>query len=317
MRDLAIGADVGATKIASACVTRAGEILATSQTATRVELGADAVIGQLASELNALAARESGAICGVGIGVPGLVNPIAGIVIRAVNMHWQNVALRDRVRARLAFDLPVRVDNDVRAALRGEALAGAGRGCPDFVLLTIGSGLGTAAMVNGRVVHGAHYFASEGGHFVIDPQGRVCNCGLRGCAETVVSGPGLIETTRDYLRQGHASSLDAETLTTKAVLDAARAGDPAALAALEKMGEWLGIIMASASAWLNPARIIIGGGLGNAAFDLLYAPARETYAQRVLRGSQAGVEILRSQVESSAVGAAALAFEAEMGPVPA
>lgn len=309
MSDLAIGADVGATKIASACITRAGEILATRQTPTRVEQGADAVIGQIAGEINALAARAPGTLCGVGIGVPGLVNPGAGIVINAVNMHWQDIALRDRVRAQLAFDLTVRVENDVRAALRGEALAGAGRGCADFVLLTIGSGLGTAAMVNGHIVHGANYFASEGGHFVIDPQGQPCSCGLRGCAETVLSGAGLLATTRKFLQEGYASFLQAESLTTNTVLEAARANDPAAVAAIGKMGEWLGIIMASASAWLNPARIVIGGGLGNAAFDLLYAPARKTYAQRVLRGSREGVVIVRSQVETSAVGAAALAFD--------
>jgi predicted NBD/HSP70 family sugar kinase len=136
----------------------------------------------------------------------------------------------------------------------------------------------------------------------------LCTCGLRGCAETVLSGRGLIATTRELLLKRFPSSLDAETLTTNDILDAAFKSDPAALGAIEKMGEWLGVVMASASAWLNPARMIIGGGLGNAAFDLLLPPASETYAQRVLRGSQTGVQIVRSQVESSAVGAAALAL---------
>ncbi len=305
----AIGVDVGATKIASALVTREGKIIAARQTATLVDQGAVAVIQRIAAEINALVAEHTETLCGVGIGVPGLVNPDAGIALNAVNMGWQNIALRDLLTAQLVANLAVRVENDVRASARGEFLFGAARSCNDFVLITIGSGLGTAAMVNGSVIHGANFFASEAGHFVIDPHGRVCNCGLRGCVETVVSGRGLIETTREFLQRGDASTLDPNALTTQTILEAARAQDSAATAAIEKMGEWLGIVMASASAWLNPARIIIGGGLGNAAYDLLYAPVREAYTQRVLRGSQMGVEILRSQVESSAVGAAALAFD--------
>lgn len=304
----AIGVDVGATKIASAIVTRDGVVQATRQTATRVEQGADMVIRRIADEINALMQQDGGEISGIGVGVPGLVNPEAGIVIDAANMRWQNIALREPLVALLDANLSVYVENDVRGAARGEFLFGAARGVNDFVLLTIGSGLGTAAMVNGQIIHGAYFFASEAGHFVIDPQGRACTCGLRGCAETVVSGRGLIANAREFLQRNYPSVLDPDALTTTAILDAARANDSAALAALEKMGECLGIVMASASAWLNPARIIIGGGLGNAAFDLLYAPARESYSQRVLRGSQANVEILRSQVESSAVGAAALAF---------
>jgi glucokinase len=309
MDETAIGVDIGATKIASARVTREGKILARRETQTRVERGADAVIHDLANEITALAEDDAGEIRGAGIGVPGLVNPDFGVVIRAVNMRWQNIPLAERLRAALGRAMPVWVDNDVRAALRGEALFGAGRECADFVLLTIGSGLGSAAMVNGQVVRGARHFASEAGHFVIDPQGRACSCGLRGCAETVLSGDGLVETTREFLAKQYPSALEPTALTTRAILEAARASDPAALAAVERMGEWLGIVMASATAWLNPARIIIGGGLGNAAFDLLYAPAVESYAGHVLGASREGVEITRSQVQSSALGGAALAFQ--------
>jgi glucokinase len=278
----AIGVDVGATKIALALVTRAGRVVSARQTETRVPEGTDAVIHRIASEVDALAAVADEAILGVGVGVPGLVNPDAGVVVHAVNMGWTNVPLRERVRAQIGLNVPVRVENDLRGAARGEFLFGAARGMDDFVLFSIGSGFGSAAMVHGQVVHGANFFASELGHFVIDPQGRVCTCGLRGCAETVLSGRGLIDTTRDVLKRGIASTLHADDLTTNAILDAARQHDAAACAALEKMGEWLGIVMASASAWLNPARMVLGGGLGLAAFDLLYKPACDSYTQRVL-----------------------------------
>lgn len=309
MGPIAIGVDVGATKIATAAVTPSGQVVATRQAATRVEQGPDAVIARIVSEIEALAAERNERLCGVGVGVPGLVNPVEGIVLDAVNMGWHDVPLRPAIAARLGARVPVHVENDVRSAVRGEALFGAGRGVKDFVLLTLGSGLGSAAMVNGQLIHGAHFFASEVGHLVLDVNGRRCNCGLNGCAETVLSGPGLVATARELLGAGAPSILESgDQLDAHDILRAARKGDAVAIAALDKVGEWLGIIMATALAWLNPGLYIIGGGLGLAAFDLILCRARAEYAIRVLPPAQQGVEIVRSQVESSAVGAAALAF---------
>ncbi len=309
MEPIAIGVDVGATKIAAAAVSRSGQVLATRQRATQVEQGPDAVVARIAAEIEALVAERAEPVCGVGIGVPGLVNPSDGVVLDAVNMGWARVLLRSQVAAQLALKLPVYVENDVRSAARGEALFGAGRGVNDFVLLALGSGLGSAALVNGQMVHGAHFVAPELGHLVLDVNGRRCNCGLNGCAETVLSGPGLIATMREFLAVGIPSSLrDIEPLSTRDILEAARQGDAAACAALGKVGEWLGIVMATASAWFNPLRFIIGGGFGLAAFDLIEKPALAQYRVRVLRAGQQGVELVPSQVDSSAVGAAALAF---------
>lgn len=311
MESIAIGVDVGATKIATAAVKPSGQVVAARQTATRVGQGPDAVIARIVSEIEALAAERTGRLRGVGVGVPGLVNPIEGIVLDAVNMGWHDVPLRAAIVARLGARVPVHVENDVRGAVRGEALFGAGRGVKDFVLLALGSGLGSAAMVNGQLIHGAHFFASEVGHLVLDVNGRRCNCGLNGCAETVLSGPGLVATTRELLGAGVPSVLQAgDELDAHDILRAAQQGDAAALAALDKVGEWLGVVMATASAWLNPGLFIIGGGFGLAAFDLVLDRARAEYAVRVLPPGQQGVEIVRSQVESSAVGAAALAFAA-------
>lgn len=309
MDSIAIGVDVGATKIAAAAVTPSGHVVSARQTATLVEEGPDAVIERIRTEIKALASETGGLLSGVGIGVPGLVNPDEGIVLDAVNMGWHNVLLRAPIAAQLVPNVPVYVENDVRSAARGEALFGAGRGVKDFVLLTLGSGLGSAAMVNGQVIHGAHFFASEAGHLVLDVNGRRCNCGLNGCAETVLSGPGFVATTREFIAAGPPSTLpDKEQLSTHEILVAARQGDVAAMAALDRVGEWLGIVMATASAWLNPERFIIGGGFGLAAFDLIATRARAAYGVRVLRPSQQGVKVVRSQVESSAVGAAALVF---------
>lgn len=307
MNGIAIGVDVGATKIASAAVTPEGKVVAARQTRTDAGQGPDAVIARMVTEIEALASARNETVIGVGIGVPGLVNPGEGLVIRAVNMGWQEVPLRSQVQERLGMRVPVYVENDLRTAARGEAMFGAGRGVKDFVLMTLGSGLGSAAMVDGRVVHGARFFASEAGHLALDVNGRRCKCGLKGCAETVLSGPGLIAETREILRAGIASTLqDRDTLTPQDILYAARQEDAAALAAMDKLGEWLGIVMATASVWLNPARFIIGGGLGLAAFDLIARRALAEYGVRALAASEDGAELVRSQVESSAVGAAAL-----------
>ena len=126
MESIAIGVDVGATKIAAAVVTPSGQVLAARQMETRVEQGVDSVIARIVSEIQALAAQRTEGLSGVGIGVPGLVNPGEGIVIHAVNMSWHNVPLRAPVAAQLGAHVPVYVENDVRSAARGEALFGAG-----------------------------------------------------------------------------------------------------------------------------------------------------------------------------------------------
>lgn len=309
---VAIGVDVGATKIASALVTREGNVIAARQTETRVHDGAEKIFARIAAEVNALAAQTRAPVAGVGIGTPGWVNPEHGMVLSAVNMDWENVALAQEIRARLVFDAAVHVQNDVKAAALGERLFGAARGTRDFFLLTIGSGLGSAAMANGALLHGARFLASELGHLVIDPQGRLCNCGHHGCAETVLSGRGLIAETRAALARGVPSQFHAsDDLTTHEIIAAAARGDAAACAAFHVMGEWLGIVIAAGVAWLNPARVILGGGLGLAAYDLLMPIAQQEVARRVLPGSDAKLMYARSEVTSSAVGAVALAFLAE------
>jgi len=308
----AIGVDLGATKIASALVTRKGNVIATRQTETRVSDGAEVIFARIAAEINALVAQTGAPIAGIGIGTPGWVDPEHGMVLSAVNMDWENVALAHGIRARLALDTAVHVQNDVQAAALGEWLFGAARGARDFILLTIGSGLGSAALANGALLYGARFLASELGHFVIDPNGRLCNCGHHGCAETVLSGRGLIAETRAALARGVPSQLrDSDDLTTHEIIAAAAREDDAACAAFYVLGEWLGIVIASGVTWLDPARVIVGGGLGLAAYDLLMPLAQQEVTRRVLPGSDAKMIYARSQVTSSAVGAAALAFLAE------
>jgi len=310
--DLAIGVDLGATKIASALVTAQGEIVASRQTLTEASEGPEAVLKRIAAEVNALAADAPSRVLGVGIGSPGQVDPRAGVVRNAVNLGWEIAPLAAGVRSQLTADAPVWIEKDANASAVGEYFFGAARGCDDFVYLAVGSGLGGGVFANGALVSGADHNASELGHLSLDPNGRLCSCGLRGCAETVISGKGLLALTREKLAgQTLPTHLTTSSdLTTAAVIAAAEVGDALALAALAEVARWLGLVMAVCVAVLNPARIVVGGGLGLAASDFLLTGAQSELRRRVLASSYQHLEIRRSQLTSSAVGAACLVWNA-------
>ena len=235
--------------------------------------------------------------------------PSEGVVRNAVNLGWDEVPLVSGVRGHLERDLPLFVQKDTNASALGEYYFGAARGCPDFVYLSIGSGLGGGIIANGQIITGAAWQSSELGHISLDPRGRPCACGLRGCAETVVSGPGLITLARERLASGSfTSALTKAELTSASILAAAREGDALALDVFAEMGTSLGIVMAACVAVLNPGRFVIGGGLGLAAFDLIVPPARCALAERVVKSSIEALDIIPSALQSSAIGPSCLVW---------
>jgi glucokinase len=307
---LAVGVDLGATKIASALVSDTGRVLAARQTLTLSQDGSEAVLKRIAAEVNALLASVTLPVAGIGIGTPGIIVPSEGVVRNAVNLGWDEVPLVSGVRNRLEHDLPVFGHKDTNASALGEFYFGAARGCSDFVYLSIGSGLVGGIIANGQIITGAAWQSSELGHISLNPQGRLCACGLHGCAETVVSGPGLIALTKERLISGSipTSLADAKELTSASILAAARAQDALALDVFAEMGEALGIVMAACVAVLNPARFVIGGGLGLAAFDLIVPSARRALAQRVIQSSIDTLDIIPSALQSSAIGPSCLVW---------
>lgn len=311
---LAIGVDLGATKIAAVLANRQGQIIAEERRPTQPEQGVAQVVANLVAGITTLiqAAREP--IAGIGIGTPGQVDPVTGIVRNAVNLGWQKVELVAQIQPHLPRSLPIYIQKDANAEVLGEAYFGAGQGAQNLVYLGLGSGLGGGALVNGQIVIGQNFTASEIGHLSLDPNGRACSCGLRGCAETVVSGPGLLAVTRAYLhRQLYPTQLsDSPQLTPQAVIAAAQAGDPLGQAVLAQVASWLGIVASAYVAILNPARIIIGGGVGRAAFELLLPGVQAELARRVLAPSLATLQIVPSQLSSSALGAASLVWQQEV-----
>jgi glucokinase len=310
-----IGIDVGATKIAAALVSSAGEVLATQRQETRAWEGAERVIARMSVMANQLIGsvldsknHSAPTLLGIGIGIPGEVNSQEGTVRDAVNLGWGEINLVTEIRRGLDIDAAIQIDTDANASTLGEFHFGAAQGHNNFVYLSIGSGLGSGIFVNGFLVTGATWKAADLGHVSLNPEGRTCKCGQRGCAETIVCGPGLLKLVGEYLDRGEYTSRlsGMEPLTTKQVITAAREGDELALAVLTEVGRHLGIVMTIAVSVTNPSLVVIGGGLGLAAFDLLVPVAKSELQKRVLPVLYKHLEVVPSGLDSSAIGAASI-----------
>lgn len=312
-RQLAIGIDVGATKIAAVLADKSGYTLLKINRPTRAERGATAVIHMVGDIIEEMLNRAPNAIVGIGIDTPGQVNPDKGIVRGATNLGWEEVNLVEALQDYLNLQLPIYVIRDAYAELIGEAYLGNGQGIKDLVYLGLGSGLGGGAMSNGRLITGSTLNASEIGHLSLDSNGRLCKCGLYGCAETIVSGDGIVATTRHWMKKKQWRTIlpDTKKLTAADVIYAARRKDDLATAVFNKAAQWLGQIMATYAIILNPSRIIIGGGFGKAAYPLLISGAKDELHRLALGMNCQNLQVLPSTITSSALGASCLVWHSQ------
>lgn len=305
----AIGVDMGGTKIAFALVDETGNVLASHRLPTLPEEGAEAVFDRIAEGIHYIFDQSPHAVTGIGIGCPGHLNPFTGIVYNATNLRWHDVPLKAGVEARLRTKLPIFIQQDANAAAVGEMYFGAAQNCPDFVYLAIGTGLGGAAVVSGKLLLGGDFAGMEVGHMPLSSNGRLCACGMRGCPEMYVSGIGLLAGVREHAPAFPASPLVAlSEQTTVAILDAARKGDSLALAVFDEMTDWLCAVMICCMGILNPLLFVVGGGMGHAAADLILPATRRKLAARTAAGIYQHIEIVESQITSSAVGASCLVW---------
>jgi glucokinase len=306
----AIGIDIGATKIASVLLSDSGEVVQSSQVLTLVEEGIEAVLDKIAKQILDFVRQSPGDLAGVGVGSPGKVDANHGIVHNAVNLGWEEVHLTEEIASRIKRSLPIWVQKDANLSALGEQYFGAGQGMRDFVYLGIGSGLGAGIISDGRLISGSDWYAADVGHLSVDPDGPLCVCGGRGCAETVASGPGLVRVTQQMLTDSLSNTLlsNGVELTPTDVLAAAHQQDRLALEALAEVGRVLGVIMSACTVILNPSRIIVGGGLGLAGYDFIVPAASQELMHRTTPASRGLMDILPSQVESPAIGAACLVW---------
>lgn len=309
MEQVAIGVDIGGTKIAFALVGRSGEILATYRLPTPVEDGPEAVFQQVGAGVNHLMQQTQQPVAGIGIGCPGHLNPRTGIVYNATNLAWIDIPLLDGVRAYVPAEIQLWLQKDANTAALGEMLFGAARGYDDFVLLTIGTGLGGGAVSSGEIVNGANNSGMEIGHMPFTPAGRLCRCGMHGCPEMYVSGVGLLAGAREYLPEFPQSVLVHESdLTTEAILRAFHQHDPLAVRLLDEAADWLCSVMIACMGILNPGLFVIGGGLGHAMYDHFSSNVKAKLAMRTRREIYREVPIMESQVQDSAIGPACLVW---------
>jgi glucokinase len=255
----AVGVDVGGTKATVVRIGADGEVMARTGGATP----AGDVPTLLETMRRSVEDVWDPGVTAIGVGAAGLVETGTGRVRYAPNIAWREV---DLAALLAGFGVPVFVDNDCTVATVGELLAGAGKGARDFLYVGVGTGIGGGIVSGGMVVHGAHGFAAEIGHIVVDPDGVRCGCGVRGCWETVASGSALDRIGRDRI---------GPDVTGRDVVVAARAGDPTALEIIAEVGGRLGEGIAGLVNVLDPAVVIVGGGAAVGAGDLLLEPARE------------------------------------------
>jgi len=281
---LTVGVDVGGTKVAAGVVDEQGQVLARVRRASTAQVpgAAEQVITDVVRELGASFPVEA-----VGVGAAGLVDETRSIVRFAPNLGWREQPLRAQLEQ--ATGLPVVVENDANAAAWGEYRFGAARGRDDVVMLTVGTGIGGALVMAGRLHRGRYGLAGEVGHLVLDKDGRHCGCGRRGCWEQYASGNALLRTARNRAAQERDRARvllsygdgTPEGVAGPHVTAAAQAGDAVALETFEEVGYWLGRGMAELAAVLDPGSYVVGGGVSEAG-ELLLAPARREFAAHLV-----------------------------------
>jgi glucokinase len=282
---VAIGVDVGGTKIAAGLVDAEGNLLARTRRESPLERVAlfEAIVGVVAD----LGPDAAGAP--VGVGAAGFVDADRSTVLFAPNLPWRQEPLGAALAHRLGR--AVVVENDANVAAWAEARFGAGVGHRHMALVTVGTGVGGGLVIDGQLVRGGYGVAAEFGHLPLVPNGVVCGCGQYGCWEQYAGGHALERRGRDVVRSGvpEAAALIAacggapDELHGPAITRLAADGDPAATDLVTELGDWLGVGLAALAAVLDPTCFVIGGGL-SAAGDLLLAPARRTFARRLPAG---------------------------------
>lgn len=316
MGSYAIGVDLGGTKILTAAVREDGHVLARERVETPQE-GPQSVVTAVATSVGRVlpaAGLHVRDIVGIGVGAPGPLNPDTGMVFEPPNLKgWHDVPFGKLLTGRLG--MPAFLENDADAAALGEWRFGAGRGVDDLVYITVSTGIGGGIIIRGELLQGVSGTAGEIGHMTIDVNGPRCVCGNTGCLEVLAAGPAIARMARDAVRSGRATTLLAraggqvENITARIVAEAAAAGDAVAAGVFNRAATYVGVGVANLLNLLNPAMVILGGGVSKAG-DLLLDPVRATARERAFERPAKDAQIVLTQLgdDVGAIGAATVAF---------
>ncbi len=274
MKKLAIGIDIGGTNSKFGISDREGNILAQSRIKTQEYKDYQTFIRTLKKEIEKLHPLDE--VIGVGVGAPN-ANYYEGTIVNPPNLPWKEVSDFAKEIENI-FGLKCVLTNDANAAALGEMVYGKAKNMKDFVVLTVGTGLGSGIVINGEIVYGKHGLAGELGHTLVNTNGRYCACGKRGCLETYVSATGIRRTVykllADYTEQSILRSISFDELSTRTITEAAAKGDKIAIEAFNYTGRVLGMKLSDFIVHTDPEAIFLLGGLSQAG-DYLFIPAQE------------------------------------------
>lgn len=324
MKPYVMGIDIGGTNTVFGIVDTRGKVIASSSIKTGKHSRFDDYLDELYTEASRLIASVDAVdkIHGIGIGAPN-ANYYTGNIDDGVNLPWPSpIPLAHLVSEK--FGIPVAVTNDANAAALGEMTYGAARGLKDFIMITLGTGVGSGIVINGQVVYGHDGFAGELGHVIVKRNnGRLCGCGRTGCLEAYCSATGVARSAREFLEARSEPSLlrnlDIDAITSKDVYDAAMAGDQLAKDIFNYTGTILGEAMADMVVFSSPEAFILFGGLAKSG-DLLMKPLREAMDKNMMSIFKGKAKVLLSELkeaDAAVLGASALGWEAKPSPAQA
>jgi len=323
MKPYVLGIDIGGTNTVFGIVDARGSVIASASIKTAKHSNIEDYLDELYTEATRLIEVNDATdkINGIGIGAPN-ANYFTGTIEDGVNLPWPTpIPLAKLVSEK--FGVPVAITNDANAAAIGEMTYGAARGLKDFIMITLGTGVGSGIVINGQVVYGHDGFAGELGHMIVKRNnGRLCGCGRTGCLEAYCSATGVARTAREFLEIRTEPSLlrnlEIDDITSKDVYDAAMNGDKLAKDVFEYTGTILGEAMADMTVFSSPAAFILFGGLAKSG-ELLLKPLRNAMDKSMLKCFKGKAKVLLSELkeaDAAVLGASALGWEAKPMDAP-
>jgi glucokinase len=315
MKELVVGIDIGGTNTKIGIVDREGNLLHHTSIETTAYIEVEDYFNGMADTVKMLCKNltTDQKLVGIGVGAAN-GNYYTGTIERSTNLRWKGVIPLAKMFTD-AFQIPCLLTNDANAAALGEMVYGNAKGMKDFLVITLGTGLGSGFVCNGELLNGHNGIAGELGHTSVNPNGRFCNCGKRGCLETYVSATGIRRTVykllADYLEPSELRGISYEDLNTKMITDAALRGDLVAKQCFEYTGRILGLKLADAVVHTDPEAIFIFGGLAQAR-ELIFTPTIRSMEQNLMPLFRNKVKVLPSGLENQSapiVGASSLIWD--------
>lgn len=317
MRKVGIGLDIGGTNSVAAAVSEDGKIFKKEIRRTPSKKEPRIIIKSIVDLLRFIeewSLNKRFEIVGVGLGLPGLIDFTTGVVEILPNFpKMKGFPIIDELKKYFSYKL--RYENDASAALLGEYRFGAGKGVDDLICFTLGTGIGGAVLIDGKLLRGPEGFAGELGHITLDPDGPLCGCGNRGCLEASASASAIVRRAKEIISEGKIkTSLSnylerGEELNASIVAQEANKGDLLAQKVYEEAGKWLGIAIGSLANIFNVHLFLVGGGIANAG-DILFNPMKDEAFKRALPGIRDKIEIKKFKLGEDAgiIGASSLVF---------